>query len=76
MLPVKYCFIWPNDLKGEDTLKLTNQKQELPMVTMFLIDQNEMSTFNRGPSIDAFYQDLVHLAKQFQRRRFLEINQP
>jgi hypothetical protein len=29
----------------------------------------------RGPSIDASYQVSVHLAKWFQRRRFLEINQ-
>jgi hypothetical protein len=29
----------------------------------------------RGPSTDASYQVSVHLAKQFQRRRFLEINQ-
>jgi hypothetical protein len=29
----------------------------------------------RGPSIDASYQASVHLAKWFQRRRFLEINQ-
>jgi hypothetical protein len=28
------------------------------------------------PSIGAFHQVLVHLAKQFQKRRFLEINQP
>jgi hypothetical protein len=27
-------------------------------------------------SIGASHQVLVHLAKQFQRRRFLEINQP
>jgi hypothetical protein len=27
------------------------------------------------PSIDASYQVLVHLAKRFQRRRFLEIDQ-
>ena len=30
----------------------------------------------RGPSIDASCQDLVHLAKQFQRRRLLEIDEP
>jgi hypothetical protein len=35
-----------------------------------------MSNLNRGPSIDASYQAAVHLAKQFQRRRFLEIDQP
>jgi hypothetical protein len=32
------------------------------------------SDLNRGPSIDASYQVLDHLAKQFQRR-FLEIDQ-
>jgi hypothetical protein len=31
---------------------------------------------NTEPSIDASHQVSVHLAKQFQRRRFLEINQP
>jgi hypothetical protein len=35
-----------------------------------------MSNLYRGPSIDVSYQVSVHLAKQFQRRRFLEINQP
>ena len=40
-----------------------------------LTDQDEMSTIYRGPSIDASYQVTVHLAKQFQRRRFF-INQP
>jgi hypothetical protein len=30
---------------------------------------------NTEPSIGASHQVLVHLAKQFQRRRFLEINQ-
>jgi hypothetical protein len=31
---------------------------------------------NTEPSISASHQGLVHLAKQFQRRRILEINQP
>ena len=34
-----------------------------------------MSNTYREPSIDASYQVSVHLAKQFQRRRFLEIDQ-
>jgi hypothetical protein len=34
-----------------------------------------MSNLYRGPSIDASYQASVHLAKLFQRRRFLEIRQ-
>jgi hypothetical protein len=41
-----------------------------------LMDQKEMSILYRGPSIDASYQFSVHLAKRFQRRRFLEIGQP
>jgi hypothetical protein len=31
---------------------------------------------NTEPSIGASHQVSVHLAKQFQRRNFLEINQP
>jgi hypothetical protein len=34
-----------------------------------------MSNLYRGPSIDASYQVSVQLGKQFQRRRFLEIDQ-
>jgi hypothetical protein len=34
-----------------------------------------MSILYREPSIDASYQVSVHLAKWFQRRRFLEIDQ-
>jgi hypothetical protein len=34
-----------------------------------------MINIYRGPSIDASYQVSVHLAKRFQRRRFLKIGQ-
>ena len=40
-----------------------------------LTDQNGMSISHRGPSIDASYHVSVHLAKLFQSRRFLEIDQ-
>jgi hypothetical protein len=40
-----------------------------------LIDRDEMSNLQRGHSIDASYQVSVHLAKQFQRRRFKKIDQ-
>jgi hypothetical protein len=36
-----------------------------------LMDQNEMINLYKEPSIYASYQVSVHLAKQFQRRRFL-----
>jgi hypothetical protein len=34
-----------------------------------------MISLYREPSIDASYQASIHLAKRFQRRRFLEIDQ-
>ena len=40
-----------------------------------LTDQNRMSNSYTGPSIDASYHVSVHLAKLFQSRRFLEIDQ-
>ena len=40
-----------------------------------LTDQDKMSNLDRGPSIDASYQVSVNLAKQCQRRTFLEIDQ-
>jgi hypothetical protein len=42
-------------------------------VICLLTDRNEMRNLNRGPSIDAPYQLLVHLTKRLQRRKFLEI---
>jgi hypothetical protein len=38
------------------------------------MDWDEMNNLNRGPSVDASYQVSVHLAKQFPRRRILEID--
>ena len=53
MLPTKFRFIWPSGFRGEDFFKSANQKQELPVVAMFVngLGQNE------------------HLAERFQRRR-------
>jgi hypothetical protein len=39
------------------------------------MDLDEMSNRYRGSPIDASYKVLVHLAKQFQRRRFKKIDQ-
>jgi hypothetical protein len=40
-----------------------------------LKDTDRMNNLYRGPSIDASYQVSDHLAKRYQRRRFLEIDQ-
>ena len=39
------------------------------------MDRDKMDNLYRGPSIDASYHVSVRLAKRFQLRRFLEIDQ-
>jgi hypothetical protein len=36
MLPTKFRFIWPNGFRGEELKKSANQKQESPVVAMFV----------------------------------------
>jgi hypothetical protein len=36
VLPTKFRFIWPSSFRGEDLKKSVNQKQELPVVAMFV----------------------------------------
>jgi hypothetical protein len=36
MLPTKFRFIWPSGFRGEDFKKSANQKQELPVVAIFV----------------------------------------
>ena len=43
---------------------------------MFLSNPGEMRKSYKGPSIDASCKLLLYLVKWFQRRRFLEIDQP
>jgi hypothetical protein len=45
------------------------------MAAMFVNDRDKMSNPYKEPSIDASYQVSVHLARRFQRRSFLEIDQ-
>jgi hypothetical protein len=44
MPPTKFRLIWPSGFRGEDFKKLANQKQELPVVAMFVMDHNKMCT--------------------------------
>jgi hypothetical protein len=45
MLPTKFRFICPSGFRGEDLKKSANQKQELPVVVIFVngSGQNEQS---------------------------------
>ena len=36
MLPTKFRYIWPNSFRAEEFLKSANQKQESPVVAMFV----------------------------------------
>ena len=76
MLPAKFRFIWPNGFKGEDSLEINQSETRNCLCRPCLsTERDEMSNHYRGPAIDASYQVSVHLAKQFQRRRFLKIGQ-
>ena len=55
--------------------KSTNQKQEWPVAAMFVNGSGRNQQSLQRTSIDTFYQVSVHLAKRFQRRRFLKIGQ-
>ena len=63
MLPTKFRFIWTSGFRGEHFLKLAQQKQELPVVAMFVngsgrIEQCLQRTFHRCflPSFGSFGQ--------------------
>jgi hypothetical protein len=76
MLPNKFRFIWQSGYRGEDSLgKQPIRNKNCLWRPCLLTDQDEMSNLYRGPFIDASYQVSVQLSKQFQGRRFLEIDQ-
>jgi hypothetical protein len=75
MLPTKFRFIWLHGFIREYFLEINQSETRILWRPCFLTDRDEMSNIYRAPSIDASYQVSVHLAKRFQRRRFLEINQ-
>jgi hypothetical protein len=71
MLPTKFRFIWPSGFRGEHFFR--NQpisNRNCLWWPCLLTNRDEMNNLYRGPYIEAFYQVSVHLAMQFQRRRF------
>ena len=75
MLPTKFRFIWERGFRENIFRNQPIRNKNCLWRPCLLMDQDEMSNLYRPPSIDASYQVSVHLAKQFQRRRFLEIDQ-
>ena len=74
LLPTKFRFIWLSSLR-EDFYKIGQLETRIVWRPCLLTNRDEMSNLNRRPSIVASYQVSVHLAKQFQRRRFFLICQ-
>jgi hypothetical protein len=67
---LKVDHLWPGELKNQPI----RNKNDLWWPCL-LTDRDGLSILYRGPSIDASCQVSDHLAKRFQRRRFLEIDQ-
>jgi hypothetical protein len=63
-----------NNAKSNPEIK-PNRKKNCLSQPCLLTDRDEISNLYREPSIGASYQLSVQLAKQFQGRRFLEIDQ-
>ena len=75
MLPTKFRFIWPSGFRGEDLKKSANQKQELPVVAMFVNGSGQNVQSLERIAHRCFLPSLVHLAKRFQRKRIKKISQ-
>ena len=75
MLPTKFWFIWPSGFRREDFQKSANQNKNCLWRTCLLKNRAEMTNLDKGPSINASFQVLIHLAKRLQRRRFFR-NRP
>ena len=45
MLPTKFRFNWPSGFREEYLFKSANQKQELPMVAMF-VNESELNEYS------------------------------
>jgi hypothetical protein len=75
------CFLPSFDSFGQTVSEEKNFKNQLIRNKnrlwrpCFLTDQDKISNLYRGSYIDASYQVSDHLAKRFQRKLFLEIDQ-
>ena len=70
--------IWPSDFRGIFLLEIDHSETRIACGGQWpclLTDWDEISNLHRKPSIYAWYQVSIHLAKRFQRRNFFR-NRP
>jgi hypothetical protein len=67
MLPTKFRFIWPSGFREEDLKKSANQKQELPVVAMFVngSGQNVQSLESTSISKHGHHRQFLFLIGRF-----------
>ena len=73
---IVYRISYTSFLQRNNLLCLRVSETRTVMATMFLSNPGEMRKSYRGPSIDASCKLFLYLVKWFQRKRFLEIDQP
>ena len=63
MLPTNFRYIWPNGFRGEESEKSANQKQESPVVAMFVngSGRNEHSSVNGRFRVEMTEVRRVHM---------------
>jgi hypothetical protein len=71
----RLCIKFPQSRMKGERHRLSPLNKNCLWQPCLLTDRDEISNLYRGPSIDASYQVSVQLAKQFQGRRFLGIDQ-
>ena len=74
MLPTKFRFIYPSGFRGEDFLKSANQKQELPVVAMFVNGSGQNVQSLERTAHRCFLPSFGLFGQTFQRRRILKIS--
>ena len=76
MLPTMFRFIWYSGLRGEDFQKSTNQKQELPVVAMFVSESGRNEQSLQRTFHTCFLPNFTSFGKAVSKENiFLEINQ-
>ena len=54
--------------RGKRFLEIDQSETKIACGAMFVNESRQMTIMYREPSIDAFYQILIHLAQQLKRR--------